>query len=190
MIIPSIPINALMFSNHSVLFSWHECRFLVFFINLHEKFSTWWRLLVTSVLWQCPQIVIQFCRDAMHSKNTRVNVTRKWVHRGRTQSKVKSYPEFVHLSADLNIKMSNWPSAGSYSTASWLISRSSLTPNWVWPQWTLSGSRLTPVFLKCVAFSQSENSIYIIESLRLGKIWWLKVKCSLFHHVTNPRVHL
>ena len=43
------------------------------------------------------------------------------------------------------IKRSDWLSSGSYSAASWSVSRSSLTRNWVWPQWTLFGSRLTLV---------------------------------------------
>ena len=136
------------------------------------------------------------------SKNTRVNVTRKRVHLGRTQFWIKSDPEFGQLSADLTnyevrlthlwvtfrskltdfytlktpgsawpgkgstgaklhsgskmtrkvvsflqtwqIMGSDWPSSGSHSASSWLISGSSLTRNGVWPQWTLSGSISDP----------------------------------------------
>ena len=160
MIIPSIPINALMFSNHSILFSWHECRFFVFFTNLHAIFQPNKDYLSHLVSWEpegryCSSKMFRwepegrYCctksmaiapfwfstehffsaiapfwlsaddlyYDSVHKLWSNFAMTQctlkhpgqceKWVHRGRTQFQVKSYPEFVHLSADLKIKMSD-----------------------------------------------------------------------------------
>ena len=81
----------------------------------------------------------------VHSKNTRVSVTRKRVHWGQTPFRVKDDPEIGQLSADLtSIMGSDWPSSEWHSASSWLISGSLLTRNGVWPQWTLSGSISDP----------------------------------------------
>ena len=74
------------------------------------------------------------------------NLTRKGSIWGQTPFRVKDDPEIGQLSADLTYNGVRWPSSGSYSASSWLISGSSLTRNGVWPQWTLSGSSLTRFF--------------------------------------------
>ena len=67
------------------------------------------------------------------------------------------------------IMVSDWPSSWSYSASSWLITGSSLTRNGVWPQWTLSGSSLTPLFVEC----SIDIIILLIMMMMMIKMTWL-----------------
>ena len=70
----------------------------------------------------------------IHSKNTRVSVTRKRVHWGPNSIPGQRWPGYQSTWREI------WPRAGSiwpHYLSIWLISGSSLTRNGVWPQWTL-----------------------------------------------------
>ena len=69
----------------------------------------------------------------LHSKNTRVSMTRKRVHWGQTPFQVKDEPEIDQLSADLT-------NNGVRLTQLWVIFRVKLTDFWVIvdPEWSLA----------------------------------------------------
>ena len=95
----------------------------------------------------------------LHSKNTRVSVTRKRVEWGHTPFGVKSDPEFGQLSADLT-------NNGVRLTQLWVINLLfrvkftdfRVTRTGVWPQWTLFRVTLTRFFFLGV---KSEHSVHV-----------------------------
>ena len=73
------------------------------------------------------------CHGIKHSKNTRVSVTRKRSIGAKLHSGSKTTRKLVSFLQTWQIMGSDWPSSGSHSVSSWLISGSSLTRNGVWP---------------------------------------------------------
>ena len=87
------------------------------------------------------------CNNALlHSKNTRVSRDPEKGPLGPNSIPGQRWPG---NQSNWQIMGPDWPSPGVYFASSWLISRSSLTRNGVWPQWTLFRVTLTRVFLEC-----------------------------------------
>ena len=85
----------------------------------------------------------------MHSKYTRVKLEPERVHWGQTPFRVNDDPEISQPDAkyDTELGQSDPIICQIYGKLTDL-DRSSLTRNGVWPQWILSGSSLTRVFLE------------------------------------------
>ena len=89
------------------------------------------------------------------------------VHPGQTPFRINNDQEIVRFLQTWQIMGQIDPalSHDSPRQVEWQTSGSSLTRNGVWPQWTLSGSSLTLVFLECTYYSSSDMSdmYYILK---------------------------
>ena len=89
-------------------------------------------------------------------------------------------------------RVNNWPSCWSYSASSWLISRSSLTRNGVWPQWTLFRVTPTRVFWECCTGGGGGTSIcaYWVCATRETPIFSIKISAPehiIFNNDNNKK---
>ena len=96
--------------------------------------------------------------SSLYSSHTLKTPGSAWPGKGSIGAKLHSGSKItrklVSFLQTWQIMGSDWPSSGSHSVSSWLISGSSLTRNGVWPQKNdgpFPGQFLTRVFLECIS---------------------------------------
>ena len=87
-----------------------------------------------------------------HSKNIRVKHDPERVHWGQTLFRVNDDPEISQPDAEYDPELGQSDPIICQVCGKLTDSGLSLTRNGVWPQWTLSGSSLTRVFLECMVW--------------------------------------